>query len=180
MTVAGICVTPKPWDKLGNFAKLEIFAGRAAADGAQLVVTPEGFLEGYLWQDDDPQEFTREQYLEVGESIDGDFVARAASLAGDLGIYLGLGFAERQGSLMYNSMALFGPGGDLISRHLKCHTADDEPFNTNEIIWPHWEMIPHHPLTAMMAAAALTVMGVSVWGIWPRQRMRPHHESASA
>jgi hypothetical protein len=56
----------------------------------------------------------------------------------------------------------------------------DEPFNTNEIIWPHWEMIPHHPLTAMMAAAALTVMGVSVWGIWPRQRMRPHHESASA
>jgi predicted amidohydrolase len=128
--VAGICVTPKPWDKLGNFAKLEIFAGRAAADGAQLVVTPEGFLEGYLWQDDDPQEFTREQYLEVGESIDGDFVARAASLAGDLGIYLGLGFAERQGSLMYNSMALFGPGGDLISRHLKCHTADDEPFNT--------------------------------------------------
>jgi hypothetical protein len=56
----------------------------------------------------------------------------------------------------------------------------DEPFNTNEIIWPHWEMIPHHPLTAMMAAAALTAMGVSVWGIWPRQRMRPHHESASA
>jgi hypothetical protein len=56
----------------------------------------------------------------------------------------------------------------------------DEPFNTNEIIWPHWEMIPHHPLTAMMAAALLTVMGVSVWGIWPRQRMRPHYESASA
>jgi predicted amidohydrolase len=129
LTVAGLCVTPRPWDKQANFAKLELFVKKAVADGAQLVVTPEGFLEGYLWQDDDPQSFTREQYLEVGESIDGDFVARASSLAGDLGIYLGLGFAERQGDLMYNSLALFGPSGDLISRHRKCHTADDEPFN---------------------------------------------------
>jgi 5-aminopentanamidase len=109
---------------------LERFAKRAVTDGAQLVVTPEGFLEGYLWQDDDPQVFTREQYLEVGETIDGEFVARAASLAGELGIYLGLGFAEKQGGLMYNSMALFGPTGELVSRHLKCHTAADEPFNT--------------------------------------------------
>lgn len=127
--MAGLCVTPRPWDKQGNFAKLELFVKKAATDGAQLVVTPEGFLEGYLWQDDDPQSFTREQYLEVGENIDGDFVMRAASLAGQLEIYLGLGFAERQGNLMYNSLALFGPRGDLISLHRKCHTADDETFN---------------------------------------------------
>jgi predicted amidohydrolase len=130
LTVAGLCVRPKSWDKQGNFAKLERFAKEAAADGAQLVVTPEGFLEGYLWQDDDPQEFTEEQYLEVGETVDGDLVAQAANLAGELGIYLGLGFAERQGDLMFNSMAMFGPSGDLVSRHVKCHTADDEPFNT--------------------------------------------------
>ena len=24
----------------------------------------------------------------------------------------------------------------------------DEPFNTNEVIWPHWGMIPFHPPTA--------------------------------
>lgn len=131
--MAGLCVTPKPWDKQGNFAKLELFAKKAAADGAQLVVTPEGFLEGYLWQDDDPQEFTREQYLEVGESIEGDFVARVTRLSGELGIYLGLGFAERHGNLMYNTFAMFGPSGDLVSRHLKCHTADDEPYNTKGI-----------------------------------------------
>jgi predicted amidohydrolase len=129
LTVAGLCVTPRPWDKQGNFAKLELFVKKAAVDGAQLVVTPEGFLEGYLWQDDDPQEFTREEYLGVGESVDGEFVVRAASLAGEQGIYLGLGFAERQGDLMYNSLALFGPSGDLISLHRKCHTADDETFN---------------------------------------------------
>jgi predicted amidohydrolase len=130
LQVAGLQVTPRVWDKAGNFAKLERYARKAAFDGAQLVVTPEGFLEGYLWQDDDPQVFTREQYLEIGEAIDGDFSKRASSLARELGIYLALGFAERQGSLMYNTMAVFGPAGELVSRHLKCHTADDEPFNT--------------------------------------------------
>ena len=23
----------------------------------------------------------------------------------------------------------------------------DEPFNTNEVIWPHWSKIPFHPPT---------------------------------
>ena len=130
LNVAALQLTPRAWDKEGNFAKFERYARRAAADGAQLVVTPEGFLEGYLWQDDDHQEFTAEQYLQVGEAIDGDFIRRTSHLAGELNVYLGLGFAERQGSHMYNSMAVFGPNGDLVSRHVKCHTADDEPFNT--------------------------------------------------
>ena len=26
----------------------------------------------------------------------------------------------------------------------------DEPFNTNEVIWPHWGIIPFHPRTAML------------------------------
>jgi hypothetical protein len=56
----------------------------------------------------------------------------------------------------------------------------DEPFNTNEIIWPHWGMLPSHPPTAMMAAAALAAMSVAVWGAWPRRRVRPLRESASA
>jgi len=136
LTVAGLCVTPHPWDKQANFAKLELFAKKAVADGAQLVVTPEGFLEGYLWQDDDPQTFSPEQYLEVGETIDGNFVTRAASLAGELGIYLGLGFAETQGNLIYNSMALLGPNGELIARYAKSHTANDEPFNTKGAALP--------------------------------------------
>jgi hypothetical protein len=56
----------------------------------------------------------------------------------------------------------------------------DEPFNTNEIIWPHWGMLPSHPPTAMMAVAAFAAMGVGVWGAWPRRRVRPLRERASA
>jgi hypothetical protein len=46
----------------------------------------------------------------------------------------------------------------------------DEPFNTNEVIWPHWGMIPFHPLTATLVAAAFAALGVAVWSAWPRPR----------
>jgi hypothetical protein len=56
----------------------------------------------------------------------------------------------------------------------------DEPFNTGEIIWPHWGMALYHPPTAMMAAAALAAIGVAVWGAWPRRSVRPLREGVSA
>jgi hypothetical protein len=56
----------------------------------------------------------------------------------------------------------------------------DEPFNTNEIIWPHWAMIPSHPPTAMMAAAAFAALGVAVWGAWPRRSARREPQPADA
>jgi len=36
----------------------------------------------------------------------------------------------------------------------------DEPFNTNEVIWPHRGMVPFHPPTAMLTGAALAAIGV--------------------
>jgi hypothetical protein len=56
----------------------------------------------------------------------------------------------------------------------------DEPFNTNEIIWPHWAMAPFHPPTAMMAVAAFAVLGIAVWGIWPRRSVGPLREGTIA
>ncbi len=46
----------------------------------------------------------------------------------------------------------------------------DEPFNTNEVIWPHWGMIPFHRPTLMLAAASFAALGVGVWSAWPRPR----------
>jgi hypothetical protein len=56
----------------------------------------------------------------------------------------------------------------------------DEPFNTNEIIWPHWGMVPFHPPTAMMAGAVFAALGAAVWGAWSRRSVRPLREGASA
>ncbi len=46
-------VTPDRWDKEANFKKLEKYARVAQGQGAQLVVTPESFLDGYVGNDVD-------------------------------------------------------------------------------------------------------------------------------
>ena len=45
----------------------------------------------------------------------------------------------------------------------------DEPFNSNEVIWPHWAMVPRHPPTVALAAAMLAALGAAVWALWPRR-----------
>lgn len=45
----------------------------------------------------------------------------------------------------------------------------DEPFNTNEVIWPHWRMIPRHPPTAALVASMLAALAAAVWAAWPRR-----------
>ena len=136
LTLAGLRVTPKAWDKQANFVTLEKYARQAAAEGAQLVITPEGFLEGYLWNDDGDRNFPRDRYLAVGETIDGPIMCRIRSLAQELKIYLAVGFAERRGEQMYNSVVIFSPSGDTVTRYSKTHTANDEPYNTKGAEFP--------------------------------------------
>jgi predicted amidohydrolase len=136
-TLAGLKVTPKPWDKQGNVDKLEYFSRRAAGQGAQVVVTPEGFLEGYVWHDDNPRDFSREQYVDAGEAVDGPLIGRVRALARDLAIHLVVGFAERRDDRMYNSVVILSPEGSVLTRYSKTHTAgDDEPFNTKGTEFP--------------------------------------------
>jgi hypothetical protein len=54
----------------------------------------------------------------------------------------------------------------------------EEPFNTNEVIWPHWSEIPFHRPTAMLTAVAFVAIGVAVWGAWPRRSVRQEPQGA--
>jgi predicted amidohydrolase len=130
LTVAGLCVTPARWDKRANLAKLEHYAKQAAARGAQLALTPEGFLEGYVGNDKVNPDLTRANYFAAGESIDGLMLQQVRRLARELKIYLGVGFAERRADRMYNSFVVYSPEGSIALRYSKMHNADDEPYNT--------------------------------------------------
>jgi len=135
-TIAGVRVMPDKWDKPANLSKLERWARVAAAQGANLVVAPEGFLEGYVGNEKSNPGLTREKYFGIGEPIDGPLLSRVRGLARELKIYLSLGFAERRGDRMYNSSAIFSPDGELVSHYSKSHTNDDEPFNTKGAGFP--------------------------------------------
>ena len=130
LTVAGLRVLPKEWDKQANLAKLRQYASQAAAQGAHLVVTPEGFLEGYVGNDKKNKDLTREKYFAIGEPVDGPLLGEVRALARELKIHLLLGFAERRGERMYNSLVVFTPEGELAHRYSKTHTGEDEPYNT--------------------------------------------------
>jgi hypothetical protein len=47
----------------------------------------------------------------------------------------------------------------------------DEPFNTNEIIWPHWGMAPFHPPTLATFGAALALLAAGRSASCKRQRL---------
>jgi predicted amidohydrolase len=136
LTIAGLSLTPEPWNKQANLAKLEKYVRQAAGLGAQLVVTPEGFLEGYVGNQGRSPGLTREKYLSVGEEINGPMLTRVRDLARELKIYLQVGFAERRGDKMYNSTVIFSDKGEIVLHYSKTHTADDEPFNTKGAEFP--------------------------------------------
>lgn len=177
-TVAGLRVTPTPWEKQANFSLLERFARQAVSEGARLVVTPEGFLEGYLWNDENPQHFSEERYFEIGESADGPLLGRVGALASELDIYLAVGVAERRDERMYNSMFIYSPDGVEVSRYAKTHTAGDEPFNTKGSEFPlvetalgRWGMVicmdRQLPETSrILALKGAQLILVPAWGMY--------------
>jgi predicted amidohydrolase len=132
---AGLKLLPDVWDKQANFARFEQYARRAAAAGADFIATPEGYLDGYSAHDGmvkkrTGKDLTRERYFEGGEPIDGPWMRKVAALARELKKYLLMGFAERRGGKMFNTVAVYSPEGLLIARYSKAHCGPSgEPYN---------------------------------------------------
>src|SRR5262245_14341404 len=128
-TLAGLKLLPTPWDKAANFAKLETYARKAAAAGADFIVTPEGYLEGYVGNDKMNPSLSPERYREIAEPSDGQWIRKIEGLARELKVYLLVGFAERRVDKVCNSAMIFSPAGQQIGKYTKAHTAGDEPYN---------------------------------------------------
>ena len=135
--VAALSLTPEPWNKSANLAKLERYARQAAAQGAQVIVAPEGYLEGYVGNQNRTPDLTQERYAaQAAEDLNGALLTRIRGLAKELNVYLMLGFAEKREGKVFNTAVLFSPRGEVASRYSKSHTMNDEPFNTKGAAFP--------------------------------------------
>ncbi|MBM3784945.1 MAG: carbon-nitrogen hydrolase family protein [Acidobacteria bacterium] len=136
--VAGaLTLTPEPWNKAANFAKLDKYAREAAKKGAEVIVAPEGFLEGYVGNEKRTPGLNQEDYIRrAAEPLDGPLLGKVRALAKELGVFLMLGFAEKRGAGVYNSVVMFGPDGAIAHHYSKSHTMADEPFNTKGSEFP--------------------------------------------
>lgn len=136
LRVASISFVPTKWDKEANAARLEKLVIDAARQGAQLVVTPEGILEGYVVNEvirakDSARkaELTR-RFQKLAEPRDGPYLRRMAKLADQLNIHLILGALLREDDhTTFNSTLLLGPDGKLIGVYNKTHFAQGYDVN---------------------------------------------------
>lgn len=101
-----------------NLTEIAALARKASAEGADLVVFPELAVTGL----GDP--------AASAQPIPGPVTDRLGELAGQLGLHLVCGLAERAGDTLYNSACLVTPDGD-ISVYRKTHlTADERSWAT--------------------------------------------------
>jgi predicted amidohydrolase len=127
ITVASLSIFPKKWDKDANASKIEQMVRQTAKQGAQLIITPEGVLEGYVVNEvnneKDPHQkrILTERFRAVAEPADGKYLTRFSQLANELNVHLILGFLESDGDRIYNTAALLGPEGQLIGKYHKTH-----------------------------------------------------------
>jgi len=128
LRVASLMVQPVKWDKEANQERLEKAIRQAKRAGADLIVTPEGALEGYVVNEviratgEKRRELT-ERFNALPEPCDGPYIQHFRKLCEELKIYLVLGFLEAGAGKTYNAAILIRPDGTLAGKYRKTHFA---------------------------------------------------------
>jgi len=102
MKVWLIQMEPELRDKTKNLSKIHSYLDRAVKEKVNLIVFPELGLTGYMCRTD---------FLDLAEPLPGPSTMEIVKRATREKIYVILGMPERGGGWIYNSAALFGPGG---------------------------------------------------------------------
>ncbi|MGW3016630.1 carbon-nitrogen hydrolase family protein [Streptomyces longwoodensis] len=102
----------RPGSVAENLKVLDEAAGRAAAAGAGLLITPEMFLTGYAIGDD---------IARLAEPADGDSADAVAEVAGRHGLAVAYGYPERAGEGVYNAVQLISADGVRLAGYRKTH-----------------------------------------------------------
>jgi predicted amidohydrolase len=140
--VAAVAVDAKPGETGKNLEKIDDWAGRAVAAGAQIVLFPELSLTGFIPNHPcgDHNQWLRASLQAAGrmaEPIPGPAVQQLAAVGRRHGCLLSAGMLEDAGNVLHNTQVLVGPDG-LLGRWRKMHVPMFEmPFyNGGEGVQP--------------------------------------------
>lgn len=117
--VACIQMEPVVGEKERNVSHTLSLIGKAADNGAKLVVLPELCNSGYMFA-------TREEAFKLAEEIPTGPTAQAwMEIAASRDLYIVAGIAERDGDSLYNAAVVIGPTG-YIGTFRKVHLWNEE------------------------------------------------------
>ena len=122
---AAVNFKPRPWGKDDNADHLEALFAQAVEAGAELVVGPEGILDGYVAMQALTHHEKRAAMLDIAEPIDGPFVTRFRKLAAQWHVCLAFGITARIGKRdLYNLGVFIDQDGNIRGTHAKAQFAE--------------------------------------------------------
>jgi predicted amidohydrolase len=119
---------PVKWDKDVNMRQLEKAIREARRQGAELIVTPEGALEGYVVNQvirasgQTKQQLTK-RFNDLAEPCNGPYIRYFKKLSKELSVYLVLAFLEADRGKTFNTAILLDPNGAIAGKYRKTHFA---------------------------------------------------------
>ena len=103
-----------------NIAKADRYVREAALNGANIILLSELFERQYFCQE------RRYEYYDFAKQIDeNDAVKHFKGVAKELGVVLPVSFYEKDGNVLYNSVAIIDADGKILGVYRKTHIPDD-------------------------------------------------------
>ena len=118
--IASCSIMPRKWDKAANCEKMLAFMDAAMSGSPDLIMTPEGCLEGYVVMEAIKEDRGAEM-LALAEPIDGEMIGRFREFCRARSVHAIIGFCERIGDEAYNTALWIGRDGETVGAYRKTH-----------------------------------------------------------
>ena len=103
-----------------NIKKADEMVRSAAASGANIILLPELFERQYFCQE------RRYEYYDFAKSVEeNDAVNHFQAVAKELSVVIPVSFYEKDGTVLYNSVAVIDADGEILGVYRKTHIPDD-------------------------------------------------------
>ena len=126
-------------DVATNIQTAERVVRQAAEQGAQIILLPELFERPYFCQE------RQYDYYQHAQSVtDNTAIQHFTTIAKELKVVLPISFYEKDGNVLYNSIAVIDADGEVLGVYRKTHIPDDHyyqekfyftPGNTGFKVW---------------------------------------------